>query len=406
MADVIVDRELADLTARLVATPSQCGIDDEGPCAELVADTLRAAGIEVDLPEIAPGRPNVVARLRGTGDGPALMLNGHLDTTPMDANWPSGHTVRQVGGVIEGHGARNMKGGLAALTYAAVAVKRLGVPLAGDLWVTAVMGHHDGGVGTRAMLADGLRTEYAIIPEPTDLGIRTVQIGSLVVDVTLRGRTGPAGGADLFRRYATLDDLPVDVIEALPDVLRAIDRVRLTHRPDPAMPDMPHVQVRQVVAGYGPARLPMAFAPDSALLRLGVSTVAGQEPGQITADLDAVLDPVRRARPGLGVTVTARPGYREPLNISPHNAVVTALADAHQTVAGTAPQIGAILPNSYFGCDGLIMAAAGCAAVSYGPAGHAYRRANRGRVATADLRTCAQSIALAAVRLCGGQDAR
>src|SRR5579871_2978471 len=51
---------------------------------EHLAQTMRALGLDVAVHEAEPGRPSVVGRLRGTGGGRSLMLNGHVDTVAVD----------------------------------------------------------------------------------------------------------------------------------------------------------------------------------------------------------------------------------------------------------------------------------------------------------------------------------
>ena len=77
--------ELASLTARLVEIDSINpdlipGGAGEGEIAAFVAAWLRTAGLDVDLYEAAPARPNVVGIARGSGGGGSLLLNAHTDT--------------------------------------------------------------------------------------------------------------------------------------------------------------------------------------------------------------------------------------------------------------------------------------------------------------------------------------
>src|SRR5712691_11753689 len=77
--------ELATLTAALVAIDSVnpslvASARGEGELARFVAAWCERAGLDVTLEEAAPGRPNVIATARGSGDGRSLMLNAHLDT--------------------------------------------------------------------------------------------------------------------------------------------------------------------------------------------------------------------------------------------------------------------------------------------------------------------------------------
>jgi acetylornithine deacetylase len=396
------DVEVLDLTRRLVETPSQCGIDPEEPCARIVADVLTASGIEAELREVAPGRPNVVARLEG-GDAPAVAFNGHLDTTPMALDWTFGHEVRIEDGYLRGHGARNMKGGVAAMVLAAVALKRSGVRLPGDLWVTAVMGHHDGGVGSAALAREGLVAPYTIFPEPTDLGIRTTQAGSLTVRLSVTGTTGPAGDLELFREFGDESDWPVDTARELRPLLDALDAIRWTYEPDERMPHLPLTQIRQIRVGYGREHVPMAFAPDAATISLGVWTVNGQTVESVLEDVRRAVAPVAAER-GLALELEVIPSgsglrMREPLDTPLDASVVGALQRAHRAVTGGEPSVGALLPHSYFGCDSQVLAPAGTIAVSYGPASHAYRRDNRGKVRIASLGVCARVLALAALEL-------
>lgn len=397
--DALVELDEArEVTHRLVATPSRCGVDEEIGVATVLRDLLAADGVEVELHEVSPGRPNLLARLPGDGRAAPLMLNGHLDTTPFDGTWSTGHEVRVEDGVLHGHGARNMKGGLASIALALLAWRRSGARPPGDVLFSAVMGHHEGGVGTRALLREIDWPQATVIPEPTDLGIRTVQTGSLTLAVRVLGRTAPVGDAALFARYADRADQAADPVAALPAVLRALETVPYACTPDPRLPDLPMTQVRRVGGGYGPELLPMAFAPDTLELSVGVFTTKGQDPQTVRDEVDRHLTALLAP---LGLTVEVRPvgAFREFLDVPVGRPVVRALADAHRGAVGAPATVGALLPHSYFGCDGQILAMAGLDAVSYGPGSHAYRYANRGRVELRHVVACARTLARLPLRL-------
>ena len=74
-------------------------------------------GVEISLHEPGAGVVNIVARVRGAGPGRRLVLNGHLDTYPVNEALP--WTVDPLGGLVRdgrlyGRGAADMKGGIAA----------------------------------------------------------------------------------------------------------------------------------------------------------------------------------------------------------------------------------------------------------------------------------------------------
>ena len=115
--------EAAELAAALVAIESTNpdlvpGGTGEQAVARFVADWCTEAGLDVELTDAAPGRPNVVAIARGSGGGRSLLLNGHTDTVGLGG--PRGTATPAVeDGRVYGRGSYDMKGGLAAAMLAA-----------------------------------------------------------------------------------------------------------------------------------------------------------------------------------------------------------------------------------------------------------------------------------------------
>ena len=106
----------------------------EAAIAKLAAGLLREIGLEVTIDEVAPGRPNVVGRLAGTGGGRSLLLNGHLDTVgPGAMERPFDPRIED--SRMYGRGSYDMKGGLAACLGAVAAIAKAGSPLEGDLLI-------------------------------------------------------------------------------------------------------------------------------------------------------------------------------------------------------------------------------------------------------------------------------
>lgn len=84
----------------------------ETEAADLVIAKLREVGLEPEVHESAPGRPNVFARMPGRDrERGGLILHGHLDVVPARAeDWsadPFGAEIRD--GMIYGRGAVDMK---------------------------------------------------------------------------------------------------------------------------------------------------------------------------------------------------------------------------------------------------------------------------------------------------------
>ncbi|MBU4276557.1 MAG: M20 family metallopeptidase [Proteobacteria bacterium] len=112
-----------ELTSRLIQIDTSNPPGNEGAVAAVLAPLLEKAGYTVEMHDMAPGRPNLVARI-SWGPEPPLLLTGHMDTvTEGGEQWergPFGGEVAQ--GLVHGRGASDMKSGLAALTVAAMAL--------------------------------------------------------------------------------------------------------------------------------------------------------------------------------------------------------------------------------------------------------------------------------------------
>lgn len=73
-------------TLAFVEVKSETGT--EGPGSEFLAELLRREGLDVEMDEVEPDRPNVCSKLARSGDGPALAFNGHTDTIPIGNSTP------------------------------------------------------------------------------------------------------------------------------------------------------------------------------------------------------------------------------------------------------------------------------------------------------------------------------
>src|SRR5690606_15745834 len=102
--------EAVEIFKTLLRFPTINPPGGEKPAIDWIADLLRREGIEPVVLESAPGRANLVARLKG-GSAPALLLTGHVDVVPVERDkWtadPFGAEERD--GWIYGRGAVDMK---------------------------------------------------------------------------------------------------------------------------------------------------------------------------------------------------------------------------------------------------------------------------------------------------------
>ena len=210
------------LTQELVAidsvNPSLVpGAAGEGAIAEWLAAYLRRAGFDVEVQEVAPGRPNVVAVADGASPGPTRLLCGHTDTVGVDGmTAPFSPVLRD--GHLYGRGAQDMKGGLAAMIVAAERWLQGPRRGAGRVIVAAVADEEYASLGAEA-LARRWVADQAVIPEPTGMAVAITHKGFSCVDVVTYGRAAhgsrPAEGIDavllMGRVLARLESLDRDL---------------------------------------------------------------------------------------------------------------------------------------------------------------------------------------------------
>lgn len=132
-ADAIEDSP-AELLQRLLRFDTTNPPGAEGECIAWVASLLEGLGCEVRLLADASGRPNLISRLRGRGEAPPLLLQGHVDVVPALGDWrhePFAGELHE--GHVWGRGALDMKGGVAMMLAAFMRARARGADLPGDV---------------------------------------------------------------------------------------------------------------------------------------------------------------------------------------------------------------------------------------------------------------------------------
>ena len=323
----------------------------EGPRAEVAASLLEHRRIEVLLDPVLPGRPNLIARVRGRGTGPALLLNGHLDAGYARRGWSRDPFVPWVeGDRLHAAGVSDMLGGVAAMIATIEAAARLD-PLPGDLVLLANMHHDSNGVGTKYALAHAEDwPRYGINGEPTSLTLMTAHGGCLKFELTFTGK--PA--------HVSRKERGADALAAAVDTHVALRGLTFTHEPHPLLPAHPRFLIGALQAGDAPGSM-----AEEAVLRGDLRTVPGMTWASVKADLEGVL---RHACPP-GVTTGIRCLVRQQAFIGrSQSPLVDALRLAHRLVRKGELRVNVDRGCQAFVTDAVDMQAAGIESVVYGPA--------------------------------------
>ena len=141
------DDQLVDVLRDLVRIDTTNPPGNETAAARYLADLLAPAGIDTQVIESEPGRGNLIARLRGTGEARPLMLMGHLDVVAANpSDWSHPPFAAEIhGGFLWGRGSTDMKSMIAACAVVMMALASLGRPLKRDIVFAATADEEHGG---------------------------------------------------------------------------------------------------------------------------------------------------------------------------------------------------------------------------------------------------------------------
>jgi acetylornithine deacetylase len=342
---------ITDLLAQLVAidsvNPSLVpGGAGEARIAAFVAGWLTDRGLEVTVDEPLPGRPSVVGVARGTGGGPSLMLNAHMDTVTVEGmDRPHEPVVRD--GRLYGRGAYDMKGGLAAIMVAGAAATTAG--LSGDVIVSAVADEEHSSEGVQSVLRRW-RADACIVTEPTELCACVAHKGFVWAELETRGRAAHGSRADLG----------VDAIVGMAPALAGVPPLQ-TRLDAHAHPLLGSGSLHASLISGGQE---LSSYPERCTLEIERRTLPGESAADVERELHELLALAREAEPRLGTEL--RMGLvREPFEVDPSADIVATLRAAAAPTLGAEPEI--VGHKAWM--DAAFIAAAGIPTVVFGPTG-------------------------------------
>ena len=306
---------------------------NETACIAHVQRLVEEAGVETRIVAKDEGRPNLIARVRGAGEAPPLLLYGHVDVvTTLKQDWaqpPFGGEL--VDGWVWGRGALDMKGGVAMLVDAFLRAARGELKPRGDLILAVLSDEENGGEFGAKYLADehaelfeGVRHSLGEFggAKQTISGKRFYPIQVAEKQICwLRGRVrGPGGHAAMGvkgaamgkagRILARLDSgrLPVHVtpvarawIEAMADALPRPQSLVLRSLLDPRLAELtlrapvPELRIldralrNTVTATIVHGGVKINVVPSEIELELDARSLPGYGPGDVIREIQTLV---------------------------------------------------------------------------------------------------------------------
>jgi succinyl-diaminopimelate desuccinylase len=283
------------------------------------------------------GLPVLVAEVGGqNADCPCVVLHGHLDVVPAREEQ---FTPQVEGDRLIGRGAYDMKGGLAAMMCALKDLEAQERVRVRFVCVPDEESEEADERSTDALVNRGMRADFAITGEPTDLHIGVEAKGVLVMRIDVHGRAA----------HSSTPWLGDNAVLKAVDVFRAIESLPFS-RESSEMFDRPSINLGRIAGGDA-----LNMVPDECTMAVDVRYLPGQDPGEILAQV--------RKIPEIEVTRTF---IWPPVTVPRSNVYVRALRDA---IARSTPDLEAISVGRDGASDAASFIAAGIPAVEFGPAG-------------------------------------
>jgi len=320
----------------------------EREIAEAIANYMRLAGLDVEVTEVAPGRPNAIGILQGRSPGRSLIFCGHTDTVGVQGMTAPFDPIQRER-KLYGRGAQDMKGGLAAMLGAAAALTKSGGLPSGQLIIAAVIDEEYKSLG-----AENLVTRWhanaAVVTEPTDLVIGVGHKGYSWVEVITRG-------------VAAHGSRPKEGRDAIMSMGRFLSRLAELDRELQTRPPHPIVGTGSLHASLISGGRELSTYPDFCDLQMERRTIIGEPLETALTEIEAILAALKQDHTEFDASARilfGRPAYAVPTDSDLPNMLLEAVSRVGRTTT---------CAGMTFWTDAAILGHAGIPSVVFGPGG-------------------------------------
>jgi succinyl-diaminopimelate desuccinylase len=320
----IQETEVVSLCRDLVRFKSVNPPGDELEIAEYVAGVLREVGLTVEMVPHTPTRASVLARLKGSGEMPALFYTGHLDVVPVGAEeWlhdPFEGDV--VEGELWGRGASDMKGGNAAMIAATKVLATANFPLKGDLILAFTAGEEGEQLGAAEIAArpDLAPVQAVVVAEPSYNDVYVAEKGAFWLQITTHGKTA----------HGSMPHLGQNAIMMMVALLSELDSLAVPYEEHPLLGGFTR-SVNTIAGG-----VKTNVVPDQCTVTIDQRTVPGQDHRAILRQVEDLIADLGQRLPDFRASVEVV-NDRIPVATSPGEPVVQRFCDIVAEVVGERP---------------------------------------------------------------------
>lgn len=379
-------------------------------CANFLATYLEGLTAHVEIVQVAPeslprhpstgkplSRPNVVAEIVGSENGPVLHFNGHYDVVPAVGDWTFDPFKPQVKeGKLYGRGSVDMKAGITATMVAAKALKMENVNLAGTISFSFVPDEeNDGPAGTKFISEQKkVKADYCIVAEPSGgADFFNGHKGCVWLEVTTYGK--PAHASSPWKGINAFDKM-VEVVQEINTKIKP----SLLHQEDIELDTSTASKTGAIALG---GKVATGDSPNVVPARCSMTIdrrlVPGEDIQKALGDFFSILESLKKRNPKFSGEIKVLSQYEA--CVTPiESRLLNVLGESLRSVTGKPPEISLMTA----GCDMRYFHSAGIPTVIYGPGDLPMAHRVNEYVEIGQLITVAQVYALTAMRLLGVRD--
>jgi acetylornithine deacetylase len=288
-----------------------------------------------------------------------------------------------------------MKAGNASFLHATAMLKSAGFEPKGDVILAFVHGELQGGVGTVRLIESGVRADYFIVGEPTELTLLTRHSASFVFEITILGKT----------RHLSKREEGIDAVAGLEKLLPRLRTLSFSGAASEDDRQLNRINIGVIRCGVSRAMFdwrPQQLA-DVCAVKCAGRFGSSQNLDQAMRDIQALIDDMEREDAAFKAElrlVEENRIFMPPFHVTHDAAPVVALRAAHKDVTGQDAKVGMHTPARFFGSDAAHLARAGMVGLLYGPGGQ-FNTMPDERVSIAEMETASKVYATTVLNIAG-----